>query len=94
MSPIRSSYENLPRPFSTREIMETLNSLPQNAPHRRRASFWESVKTVLAFVAIAYAAIVLYWPVARGLAWCLLFVCKLFGQLDAELPPYTPYPPA
>ena len=87
-----SPYDHLPRAFTTREIMDAVKRRPQSAP-RRRAGSWEGVKTVLAFFAMAYAACLLYWPIARGLAWGLLFVCKICGRLDAELPPYTPYPP-
>lgn len=79
-----------PAEFNSREILDNIRS---TAPHqRRRSSFWDAVQMLLAGIVLMVMFWYLYWPVARAFAWGVLWLCKATGQLDGDLPPYTPYP--
>lgn len=78
-----------PSNYSTKEILDNLRA---KAPHPRRRPVVDLAKAVVAGASLLVLTWYLYWPVARGLAWGTLWICKMCGLLDAELPPYTPYP--
>lgn len=84
-----SPYDNFPKPISSAAILKDLKPGTAKAMPFK---LLEVCKILSAFLVCLMVGMLLYWPIARALAWGVLFLAKLVGTNTAELPPYTPYP--